>query len=139
MNRIIVGVDESVGARPAIDWAIKHATEHDTLVFVHAWHLYPAGGFDIYPYLDDVAAAASRATETLANDYRQTSGLTIEVIVEQGHTGSRLIHAAKDADLLVVGRRGLGGVRGLLLGSVSTYVVHHGQCPIVVVTAPTDD
>ena len=46
-----------------------------------------------------------------------------------------LLNASKDADMLVVGSRGLGGFTRLLLGSVSTQVTHHAQCPVVVVPA----
>ncbi len=44
-----------------------------------------------------------------------------------------LIAAAKGADLLVVGSRGLGGFEGLLLGSVSQYCTRHAHCSVVVV------
>jgi nucleotide-binding universal stress UspA family protein len=42
------------------------------------------------------------------------------------------MHAAEGADLVVVGSRGLGGFKGMLLGSVSYRIVHHAMCPVVV-------
>ena len=49
--------------------------------------------------------------------------MSSEVI--EGHAGERLIALSKESDLLVVGSRGHGGFMGLLLGSVTTYVVNH--------------
>jgi nucleotide-binding universal stress UspA family protein len=57
-----------------------------------------------------------------------------------GHPGRCLVDLSDEVDLLVVGRRGLGGFKGLLFGSVSTYVVHHADCPVVIIPAePIDD
>ena len=53
----------------------------------------------------------------------------------RGHAGRGLVERAGSDGLVVVGARGHEGVAGLLLGSTSTYVVHHADCPVVVVPA----
>ena len=53
--------------------------------------------------------------------------------VSEGHPAQVLLDAAESAELLVVGSRGHGGFTGMLLGSVSQYLVTHAQCPVVVV------
>jgi nucleotide-binding universal stress UspA family protein len=50
-----------------------------------------------------------------------------------------LLEQSADARLIVVGRRGLGGFKSLLLGSVSHQVVQHAKCPVVVVNQPATD
>ena len=65
-------------------------------------------------------------------------GLEVDASVERGRAASVLLECASDDDILVVGLRGRGGFKGLLLGSVSQQVVQHASGPVVVVrTAPT--
>ena len=73
---------------------------------------------------------------------RETGALEgVEVVTEvlEGHAGEQLIRLSQDADLLVVGSRGHGGFVGLLMGSVTTYVVNHALCPVVVVRNQSTD
>jgi nucleotide-binding universal stress UspA family protein len=55
-----------------------------------------------------------------------------------GNASAALLDAAEAADLVVVGSRGLGGFKGLVLGSVSHHVAHHSTCPVIVLPSAAD-
>ena len=80
-------------------------------------------------------AEARQAVDEVLAERDTKPDVEFELIHE--HEGMALIHASADADLLVVGSRGMGGFKGLLLGSTSTYCVHHAKVPVVVVRPPT--
>jgi nucleotide-binding universal stress UspA family protein len=65
----------------------------------------------------------------------------VRTSIGRGQAAAVLLDAARQADLLVVGSRGLGGFRGLLLGSVSSKMAAHAPCPVVIVrpAAPQDE
>lgn len=145
MSRIVVGVDESDNARRAVAWAIEEAQLRGAeLLLTHVYpphaHSYPMPDYLAEPELGDTpsdevlrAAHAEVIGEVLA-DVDPGDVVTTRVI-RQGSPAAVLCEVAEDADLLVVGARGLGGFRGLLLGSVSQQVVSHSPCPVVVVTS----
>jgi nucleotide-binding universal stress UspA family protein len=58
------------------------------------------------------------------------------VRVASGSVVEELVNAAKDAEMLVVGSRGAGGFSRLMVGSVSSLVVQHAACPVVVIPSP---
>jgi nucleotide-binding universal stress UspA family protein len=57
----------------------------------------------------------------------------VTVVAVAGLASDELVKASDDADLLVVAARGTGGFERLLMGSVSSQVMHHARCPVVVV------
>jgi nucleotide-binding universal stress UspA family protein len=140
MQRIVVGIDGSQGARRALEWAVAEAKLRDAhLVVIHAW-LEPAAvavGSVITAGGVEPEVFEETAERTVADVLKEvdTTGLPqgIESHVVAGAPARSLLDAAKDADLVVVGSRGLGGFTGLLLGSVSQQVAHHATCPVVII------
>jgi nucleotide-binding universal stress UspA family protein len=144
MPGIIVGIDGSDHARRALDWAIGEAAVRQvpvTVLTVHQIVVSSWGGpATAYP------AGADLAQETLEMAQKETtaaleeSGLgsrrpTVTVKALSGLPAEALLDAAADADMLVVGSRGTGGFKRLLMGSVAAQVTHHASCPVVVIPA----
>jgi nucleotide-binding universal stress UspA family protein len=139
-ERVLVAVDGSDTAARALAWALGEARLRDAQVTVlHAWHQPFVGG---YPYTEAVLdpAANERASRQLvgdALDSADTTGLAapVEVKAVAGGAAKLIVDAAESADLVVMGSRGLGGFKGLLLGSVTTHVARHATCTVVVIPA----
>ena len=138
MERIVVGVDGSEAAQDALRWAVAEAQARGArLAIVHAWQ-YPYFGptpiAGMVVDLDDLEASARGVLEHAAAEVDLT-GLAepAELVLVDRTAAIALVEAAKGADLLVVGTRGRGGFKGLLLGSVSQQLTHHAPCPIVIV------
>ncbi len=137
-ERIVVGVDGSSGGRCALRWAVAEAAIRGASVeAVHAWREPHLGAVQNVPIFTDPQIFEHAARDTLEREIESVgqSSLVapVEGFVVHGAAAGALVEAAKGADLLVVGSRGLGGFTGLLLGSVSHQVTHHAPCPVVVV------
>jgi nucleotide-binding universal stress UspA family protein len=140
VSRILVGVDGSPSAAAALDWALDEGAARGAVVEVlHAWEppvLYgPVAGVAGY---DPVAieGASEQMVGEMVDEACARPGRTaptVERTVVCGGAAPSLLDAAEGADLVVVGRRGLGGFGRLLLGSVSDHVAGHAPCPVVVV------
>lgn len=139
--RILVGVDGSdasriacqfirsrtwpIGTRirllaavePVVDWTGLAPVRHDTL---------------------DAEAALAVELEDRATEIRQAP-VAVETVTKVGRAADWLVREAAEtfADLIVVGSRGLGPLESALLGSVSTYLVDHAPCPVLVARSPS--
>ena len=133
---IIVGVDHFEASSAALEWALGQAKRSvSPLTVVGAWSWIDQKnrrfdpGYseaDVRAGVDELLAGARRAVDA-ADDVE----VTVRIVNDL--PARALIDAAADQRLLVVGSRGLGRVRGALLGSVSTQCLHHAPCPVAVV------
>ena len=140
MSVIVVGVDQSEGAKAALRFALEEARLRQAkLRVVHAWQFgyigapgfegsLPAVGGDLAEFHEAAEAALDETLRGVVAD-----GVAIERRVDQGAAAPVLIEESRDADVLVVGSRGHGGFAQLLLGSVSQQCAQHAFCPVVIV------
>jgi len=139
MSTIVVGVDGSPGSVNALAFALGEARVRNADVkAVMAWHIPLAVyGNGLAPAMvgpEEFEKGAQAALEQALEEASVAqSGVSVTSVVREGQAADVLVEEARDADLLVVGSRGLGGFRGLLLGSVSQQCAHHAACPVAIV------
>src|ERR1700677_387498 len=134
--RIVVGVDGSEGSKAALQWAARQAKlTGASLDAVAAWDFPATYGWVPVPPQDlDFASFAEKSlTDTISEVFGTDAPPSLQRKVVQGHPAYVLVEASKGAELLVVGSRGFGGFTDALLGSVSTYCVHHAHGPVTIV------
>lgn len=137
---LVVGHDGSSWASTALETALQLASElRAPVTVVRAWSMVtaprPEGWtFGSVPSVDELGAAV---TAELRADIRSVAGgfPGVEVACRAYHASPAraLITASQDARMLVVGSRGVGGLREMVLGSVSDQCVRHASCPVLVV------
>ncbi|MFI1440414.1 universal stress protein [Streptomyces fructofermentans] len=135
---ITVGLDGSRESLAAAEWAAREAGLLGlTLKLVHVWEPVPAPAAQA-PLLG--AETQQHWTERVPREAAEGIRLRhpgLEVTTEQlsGHPGDVLAHAAKDAELLVLGSRGMSGLGGFMVGSVGLSTVARAERPVVLVRA----
>ncbi|MFI2223301.1 universal stress protein [Streptomyces fradiae] len=142
---VVAGVDGSAESLAAAEWAAAEARRRALpLRIVHI-------GQDrapslVRPPMTGAAPASAGAVlirrrpgrvprEVAERLRRAAPGLDVAVEQGPGRPARALLRSARDAEVLVLGSRGLGAVGGLLAGSVSLPVIAHAPCPVVVVRA----
>ncbi len=139
MAGIVVGVDGSGHSRKALERAAAEAAAHHaplTVLVVHQAvrdvYGYPSHYQEDAAQTEKVKEAAQAETDQViaALDAKPAS---VTVTSVHGLPAEELVKASQSADMLVLGRRGLGGFARLRMGSVSSQVTHHAHCPVLVV------
>ena len=135
---IVVGIDGSPEADAALSFAHAEATLRGVaLHIVCAWEpataSYVGEAFAATP--DAFLEAEQHADDVLQAALEQlpSTDVEVEALAIEGHPARVLIDHAATAELLVLGSRGRGATKRLLLGSVSTHLAHHTPCPLVIV------
>ncbi len=138
MARIVVGVDASDPSLDALRWALAEARLRGAEVqLVHAFPRPELVGMTMVVTLPSDAELRAASEQVLSEALERVGGagdVRVTRHVGTGGPAAVLVEAAEGADLLVVGARGLGGFKGLILGSVTQQVIAHAPCPVVVIT-----
>jgi nucleotide-binding universal stress UspA family protein len=141
---IVVGVDGSASAWDALDWSAAEASAmHRPLRIVHSFHSLmqvPFGPSGLGPADGGVHAVAERVL-IHAEARAQSAAPEVKVYCElvDGTATSALLNQAFDAELVVVGSRGLGEFSSFLVGSVGVALAANAPCPVVIVRPRTTD
>jgi nucleotide-binding universal stress UspA family protein len=141
MPGIIVGIDGSPYSHRALEWAVHEAVIRKDPLTVLTVRQTAAGFFgstaarsDDYEESEHARKTAlAEVEEVLDHVVGDSRPAAVGVHAVLGVPAEELLKAAVDADMIVVGSRGAGGFKKLTLGSVSSQLVHHGHCPVVVI------
>jgi universal stress protein A len=144
IRRILVPLDFSDHAPPVLDWASHLAEQHGSaLVLLHAYHLpvefqQVEGAYLPQDFWQSVKTEAEQSLEGYAAPVR-SSGLDVSILVREGYPATVIEEEAvsQKADLIVIGCRGLSGLKHLLLGSIAERVVQKASCPVLTVKMPS--
>jgi nucleotide-binding universal stress UspA family protein len=143
---IVVGVDGSAPSAVALEWAAREAAMRERpLRILHAF-VWPATGAYVGPSPEGPPDGGLRnlaeemLTDSAARARSIAPGIEVSTELAVSAPAARLVEESRDAAIVVVGSRGLGGFTGLVLGSVGVQVSSHAHCPVVVVRsgAPGD-
>jgi len=135
---IVVGIDGSAASDQALAWAREQAElEHRPLTLVYgvapntAW--LDQGGLDRSAILEsmrtDGVSIVERARESIL---QKSPGLEVHLVVRMVDPRVALLDLSGEAAMIVLGSRGRGPVRSLLLGSVGLAVAQHASCPVII-------
>ena len=137
MTRIVVGVDGSPHADRALRWAVREAQlRRAVLHVVHGYGVHPHAGMLVHDEREAAGAVLDAVTERnqeLLDRTEWTTGL----VPALWSPAAVLMDLAEDVDLVVVGSRGLGGFKELLLGSISHHAAAHASAPVAVIRGGT--
>ncbi|MCA2218976.1 universal stress protein [Jidongwangia harbinensis] len=132
---VVVGVDDSPSAHLALRFAVEQAAARGVpLRVIRAWAPVTGIWAESPIVARSVTADERRPLDEAVATWRDkfpTLEITAEAVVD--HPANALALAGTTAQLLVVGTRGRGAVRGMLLGSVSQHLLHHAACTVAVV------
>lgn len=143
-NEIVVAVDGSDAGAAAVAWAanaaakrsapLKLVTAYTMPQFMYADGMIPPQ--ELYDQLEDEAMEKINDAREIVKGFDES--IEVSYYIGEATPIDLLLQLSEDADIVVMGSRGLGGLSGLVLGSVSSAVVSHAACPVVVVRKDND-
>ena len=136
-SRILVAVDGSESARRAFERSVYLAQRCDSrldIIHVVLDSTYGGDSAVTFQLIEDLKERGKKLLEQYKSETKRNN-VQAETLLELGDHAQVIIDIANknDYDLIIMGSRGLGPFKELLLGSVSFKVMHHAKCPVMVV------
>lgn len=138
-NIVVVAVDGSDASNNAVRWAantankrgvpLRLAASYTMPQFLYAEGLVPPQ--ELFDELQNETMKTVEAARAIAHDV--APDIKIGYTIVEGSPIDMLLEMSNDVTMIVMGSRGLGGLSGMVMGSVSAAVVSHAKCPVVVV------
>lgn len=138
-RRILVPIDGSPNSYRAVEYAVDLARKYGaevTLIHVVEQHLIIEGSGAPAPLPEKYYREREEYARKLTMERKERlegQGIKVETVIARGNPVMEILRAAKGFDLIVIGSRGLGRFKKLLLGSVSGGVLQHSPAPVLVV------
>ena len=145
IKKILVAFDGSKHAQETLDFALDLAEKcsADVTVLSVAQHATtplgmigtPVPGEIIETYSKEVMDSTAKALAEAVEKAKEKTNVKIEPKLMEGRPADTIIQVAEEEkfDLIVIGSRGLSGIKKFFLGSVSNEVVNHSKCPVLIV------
>lgn len=136
---VVVAVDGSDASKQAVRWAANTANKRGIPLrlassYTMPQFLYAEGMVPPQELFDDLQAEAlEKINEARDIAHEVAPEIKIGHTIAEGSPIDMLLEMSPDATMIVMGSRGLGGLSGMVMGSVSGAVVSHAKCPVVVV------
>lgn len=141
---IVVAVDGSAASRAAVQWAANTATKRGVPLRLAASYptpemFYSAALMPADELLYDIRGeTAEKIDEARTIALNAAPELQVEDEIVEGNPIDMLLNLSEEVTMIVMGSRGLGGLPGMVMGSVSAAVVSHASCPVVIVRGDND-
>ncbi|MGA2784650.1 MAG: universal stress protein [Candidatus Bathyarchaeia archaeon] len=138
ISKILVALDGSPHSDKGLDYAIFLANAcRASLGIIHVIHFPQISSAD-HQTVDKVTQLLESAGKEIldkAEEEANSAGLKVERIQEFGYPANHIVDVANEGgyDLIIMGSRGMSGIKEFLLGSISHSVSHHAKCPVLIV------
>lgn len=141
-TKVLIAVDGSEPSLRAVDFTIDHIgrTPGVSFILLHVWNASAINLLGVVEAMDEnwLQGAEQRSADAALSEAIkkcEAAGVSFESMSRSGHVAESIAQTAHEegTHFIVMGTRGLGGVEGLLLGSVTTQVIHLAQTPITLV------
>ena len=137
-SKVLVAVDGSDNSFRALDAALLFSEKLGANVTaIHVIDVIPVLHIQSEKLLRELVDAYKKESQRIlskCSEIATRKGLSINTKLLQGHAGSTILDFCEKGkyDIIVMGSRGMGKLKELVLGSVSSKVVHHSSCPVMI-------